>query len=99
MGEAYDLEVGDRLQALPGIGHRINDKEVFREGDVGTVTKFYTDSKGTEAFKIRWDRNGLENGEVSATWQKRFTKASLAKCGISWKKAEVKLGTRVKALP
>merc|ERR1719247_23162 len=67
-----ELKVGHRLRALPGISFHDNVKEYFKEGDLGTVSSFYTTNEGEERLRIEWDRTGLTSGYPNLSWWTMF---------------------------
>lgn len=66
------LEVGDTIQALPGIELKDDSQELYRPGDEGKVTCFYTEP-GTDEdrMEVMWIRTSRKSDE-SAQWARWF---------------------------
>lgn len=65
------LEVGDMIQALPGIELMDDSQELYREGDVGRVVCFYTETGGEDRMEVFWQRTCRKSDE-SASWPRWF---------------------------
>jgi hypothetical protein len=67
------LALGDRLKARPGHTFTNADgKEYYKEGDQGTVAKFYLTDEGEERMGIVWDRTGSTSTISMAVWMQYF---------------------------
>jgi predicted DNA-binding WGR domain protein len=67
------LALGDRLKARPGHTFTNADgKEYYKEGDQGTVAKFYLTDEGEERMGIVWDRTGSTSTIPMAVWMQYF---------------------------
>jgi predicted DNA-binding WGR domain protein len=67
------LALGDRLKARPGHTFiNADGKELYKEGDQGTVAKFYLTDESEERMRIVWDRTGSTSTVLMAVWMQHY---------------------------
>jgi predicted DNA-binding WGR domain protein len=67
------LALGDRLKARPGHTFiNADGKELYKEGDQGTVAKFYLTDESEERMRIVWDRTGSTSTVTMAVWMQHY---------------------------
>eukprot|EP00931_Biecheleriopsis_adriatica_P039762 TRINITY_DN22735_c0_g1_i1.p1 TRINITY_DN22735_c0_g1~~TRINITY_DN22735_c0_g1_i1.p1 ORF type:complete len:439 (-),score=83.00 TRINITY_DN22735_c0_g1_i1:348-1664(-) len=68
-----ELQIDDRLQALPGKEYQRKDGVYcYKERDIGRIVKVCTNSRGETGFNISWDRTGQVTGMRRDEWPQHF---------------------------
>jgi len=70
--KAIHLNVGDRLEVLPGKDLVVAERDLYREGDEGSVSKQYTSESGEGRLEISWVRTGLTSTIGASSWSSQF---------------------------
>eukprot|EP00405_Crypthecodinium_cohnii_P050817 CAMPEP_0206611360 /NCGR_PEP_ID=MMETSP0325_2-20121206/55211_1 /ASSEMBLY_ACC=CAM_ASM_000347 /TAXON_ID=2866 /ORGANISM="Crypthecodinium cohnii, Strain Seligo" /LENGTH=719 /DNA_ID=CAMNT_0054130573 /DNA_START=257 /DNA_END=2415 /DNA_ORIENTATION=- len=71
------LEVGMRLRVLPGTKLVVDQVEYYRAGDIGVITKFYSDTaRCQERFGIAWERTSKSTTASLSSWRRWFSVVS-----------------------
>lgn len=77
----HQIAAGDLLQALPGVSFSDGGVDVYRSGDLGTVSRVFREatpthssSAGDESVEVTWARTGRKSGEACPRDRFRFVR-------------------------
>lgn len=79
-GCPWAIQVGDRIQAMPGASFLDEGVDIYRPGDEGTVSRVFRE-ECSECVEVTWSRTGRKSGEAAPRQRFRFLQRQVLRLG------------------